>query len=34
LKLVSGYEILELARTGVPGLGRGTKNVIYLDKLV
>ena len=34
LKLVSGYEILELARTGVAGLGRGTKNVIYLDKLV
>ena len=34
LKLVSGYEILELARTGVAGLGRGTKNVIYLDKLI
>ena len=34
LKLVSGYEILALARTGVAGLGRGTKNVIYLDKLV
>ena len=34
LKLVSGYEILELARTGIAGLGRGTKNVIYLDKLV
>ena len=33
LKLVSGYEILELARTGVAGLGRGTKNVIYLDTL-
>ena len=32
LKLVSGYEILELARTGVAGLGRGTKNVIILNE--
>ncbi|MBR2583053.1 MAG: acetolactate synthase small subunit, partial [Oscillospiraceae bacterium] len=31
LGLLSGYEILELARTGVAGLGRGTRNVIYLD---
>ncbi len=31
IKLLSGYEILELARTGVAGLGRGVKNVIYLD---
>ena len=31
IKLLSGYEILELARTGVAGLGRGTKNVIYID---
>ena len=26
-------EILELARTGVAGLGRGTKNVIYINDL-
>ena len=31
LKLLEGYEILELARTGIAGLGRGTDNVIYLD---
>ena len=29
----SGYEILELARTGVAGLGRGTKNIIYINDL-
>ena len=23
-----GYEILELARTGIAGLGRGTENVV------
>ena len=33
LRLLSGYEILELARTGVAGLGRGTRNVIYIDDL-
>ena len=33
IALLDGYEILELARTGVAGLGRGTKNVIYLDTL-
>ena len=32
LKLLEGYEILELARTGIAGLGRGTDNVIYLDE--
>ena len=31
LKLLEGYEILELARTGIAGLGRGTDKVIYLD---
>jgi len=31
LKLLEGYEILELARTGIAGLGRGIENVIYLD---
>ena len=33
LKLLDGYEILELARTGIAGLGRGTEEVIYLDAL-
>ena len=33
IRLISGYEILELARTGVAGLGRGTKNVIYINDL-
>ncbi|MCR5101593.1 MAG: acetolactate synthase small subunit [Butyrivibrio sp.] len=32
LKLLDGYEILELARTGIAGLGRGIENVIYLDE--
>ncbi|MCR4902899.1 MAG: acetolactate synthase small subunit [Butyrivibrio sp.] len=31
LKLLEGYEILELARTGIAGLGRGMDNVLYLD---
>ena len=30
LKLLEGYEILELARTGIAGLGRGTEKVIAL----
>lgn len=30
LKLLDGYEILELARTGIAGLGRGTDNITYL----
>ena len=30
LDLLAGYEILELARTGIAGLGRGTANVTYL----
>ncbi len=30
INLLGGYEILELARTGIAGLGRGTENVIYL----
>lgn len=30
LNLVSGYEILELARTGLTGLSRGSKDVTYL----
>lgn len=30
LNLLDGYEILELARTGITGLSRGSKNVTYL----
>lgn len=30
LGLLEGYEILELARTGIAGLGRGVKNVTIL----
>lgn len=29
--LLDGYEILELARTGIAGLGRGSENVTYID---
>ena len=32
LRLLSGYEILELARTGIAGLSRGTDKVVYLDE--
>ena len=31
IDLLGGYEILELARTGIVGLGRGTYNITYLD---
>ena len=30
INLLDGYEILELARTGIAGLGRGSENVNYL----
>ncbi|MBR1477906.1 MAG: acetolactate synthase small subunit [Lachnospiraceae bacterium] len=30
IALLDGYEILELARTGIAGLGRGIDNVTYL----
>ena len=30
IDLLDGYEILEIARTGIAGLGRGTENVTYL----
>ena len=30
IDLLEGYEILELARTGIAGLGRGTEDVTYL----
>lgn len=32
LKLLDGYEILELARTGVAGLCRGVDKVVYIDE--
>lgn len=31
INLLSGYEILELARTGLTGLSRGSEDVTYLD---
>ena len=31
LEMVAGYEILELARTGITGLTRGSADVTYLD---
>lgn len=31
ISLLEGYEILELARTGIAGLGRGTEPVVQLD---
>ncbi len=31
LKLLDGYEILELARTGITGLSRGSENVTILE---
>lgn len=31
INLLDGYEILELARTGITGLGRGTEKVTYLE---
>lgn len=31
LKLLEGYEILELARTGIAGLCRGSEKVVYIE---
>lgn len=31
ISLLEGYEILELARTGIAGLGRGTKDLVCLS---
>ena len=31
LGLLTDYEILELARTGIAALGRGTEHVVYID---
>ncbi|MCH5274298.1 MAG: acetolactate synthase small subunit [Lachnospiraceae bacterium] len=32
ISLLEGYEILELARTGIAGLCRGTENVTYIEE--
>lgn len=32
INLLEGYEILELARTGIAGLGRGIENVTFIDE--
>ncbi|MGL5258719.1 MAG: acetolactate synthase small subunit [Lachnospiraceae bacterium] len=32
IELLDGYEILELARTGMAGLRRGTTDIVYLEK--
>ena len=34
LELLVGYEVLELARTGITGLTRGSKDVVYLDEIL
>lgn len=31
ISLLDGYEILEQARTGIAGLGRGTDRIVYID---
>ena len=31
LDLLNGYEVLEIARTGIVGLQRGSEGVIYLE---
>lgn len=31
INLLSGYEIMELARTGIAGLCRGSENVVYIN---
>ena len=31
LRLFDGYQILEQARTGIAGLGRGTEHMMYID---
>lgn len=32
IALLDGHEILELARTGIAGLGRGAENVVYIEE--
>jgi acetolactate synthase-1/3 small subunit len=31
LKMVENYEVLELARTGIAGLGRGHEDIVYIE---
>jgi len=33
IRLLEGYEILELARTGIAGLGRGIEHVTYVEQV-
>jgi acetolactate synthase-1/3 small subunit len=30
---LEGYEILEIARTGIAGLGRGIENITYVEDM-
>lgn len=32
LNLLSAYDVLELARTGITGLSRGSKDVVFIDE--
>ena len=34
LNLLDGYEILELARTGITGLSRGIKDITYVEDII
>lgn len=34
INLLEGYEILEIARTGIAGLGRGIENITYIKDIV
>ncbi len=34
ITMLEGYQILEIARTGIAGLGRGIENVVYLENEV
>ena len=33
INLLEGYEILEIARTGIAGLGRGIENITYVEDM-
>ncbi|MBE5893916.1 MAG: acetolactate synthase small subunit [Lachnospiraceae bacterium] len=33
IRLLEGFEILEIARTGIAGLGRGMDNITYIDNV-
>lgn len=34
ISLLEGHEILEIARTGIAGLGRGTENLVNVEELI